>query len=67
MAGGKEAVYRVVPGVEDDKEKIIEELKQIEIKENDAVIGVSSSGSTPYVVFGNRVCKECRVFYCCSC
>ncbi|HAK46615.1 MAG TPA: N-acetylmuramic acid 6-phosphate etherase [Spirochaeta sp.] len=52
IAGGPEAVYRVVPGVEDDTEKVIEELNQIKINANDAVVGISSSGSTPYVVSG---------------
>ncbi len=58
LAGGPEAVYRVITGVEDDTEEIIKELKKLNLTSRDAVVGISSSGSTPYVVSGVKYAKK---------
>lgn len=49
LAGGQEALTRSVSGAQDDKHMGVEELKGIGFSAQDALIGISSSGSTPYV------------------
>ena len=49
IAGGKEALTKSVGGAQDDKAMGIEELKGINFTANDVIIGISSSGATPYV------------------
>jgi N-acetylmuramic acid 6-phosphate etherase len=49
IAGGDPALKKVLPGVEDDDKTVLSELEEIGLQSNDAVFGISSSGSTPYV------------------
>ncbi len=49
IAGGDPALRRVLPGVEDDDKTVLTELEEIGLQAEDAVFGISSSGSTPYV------------------
>ena len=58
LAGGPEAVYRVISGVEDDVDKVIDELAELNLTSSDAVVGISSSGSTPYVVSGMKYARN---------
>lgn len=59
MAGGQKAMYVAVEGAEDSRELALEDLKNIELTENDALIGIAASGRTPYVIsaleYGNKV------------
>ena len=50
MAGGEKAFIKAVEGAEDSKTLGIEDLKRINLNENDVVIGIAASGRTPYVV-----------------
>lgn len=50
MAGGMGAMTKAVEGAEDSKEMAIEDLKKIELTENDIVVGITASGRTPYVL-----------------
>lgn len=52
IAGGDSAIRKAVESAEDDPEKAWKELKIFGINENDAVIGIAASGTTPYVVGG---------------
>lgn len=52
IAGGNPAVYKVIPGVEDDTYEIERELKEKKISIKDVIIGITASGSTPYVLSG---------------
>lgn len=49
VAGGQEALTRSLSGAQDDKAMGVEELKAIGFCREDVIVGISSSGSTPYV------------------
>jgi len=50
IAGGRDAVFRSVEAAEDDGEAAGVELARLGLDEGDLVVGVSASGSTPYVL-----------------
>lgn len=58
MAGGENAFVKAVEGAEDSKTLAVEDLKRIELKDNDIVIGIAASGRTPYVIGGIEYAKE---------
>ncbi|QEG37168.1 N-acetylmuramic acid 6-phosphate etherase [Bythopirellula goksoeyrii] len=49
IAGGPTAVLRAVEGAEDSPELAKQDLKNIELCSNDVVVGIATSGRTPYV------------------
>ena len=50
IAGGETALRNPVENAEDDIEKGWQELKERSVNENDTVIGIAASGTTPYVI-----------------
>lgn len=50
IAGGDYALRNAVENAEDDTKRGWEELKEFDINENDTVIGIAASGTTPYVI-----------------
>lgn len=50
MAGGTEAVLQSVEGAEDDEEKGAEAIAGAEINQDDVVIAVAASGTTPFTM-----------------
>ena len=52
MAGGMNAMFRAVEGAEDSRELCVEDLKKLELKKEDTVVGIAASGRTPYVIGG---------------
>lgn len=50
MAGGDKAIRKAVEFTEDNKELGWKDLQSQEINENDVVIGIAASGTTPYVI-----------------
>ena len=58
IAGGDEAIRRAVENAEDDHNQAWIDLKEQKINENDIVIGIAASGTTPYVIGGLRACNE---------
>lgn len=50
LAGGQKAMYVAVEGAEDSKELAIEDLKAVDLKPEDCVIGIAASGRTPYTI-----------------
>jgi N-acetylmuramic acid 6-phosphate etherase len=50
IAGGREAVFRSVEAAEDDAEEAVRVLARLGLCEADLVVGVSASGSTPFVL-----------------
>ena len=50
MAGGDPAMYVSVEGAEDDASQAAEDLHRLGPNENDVVLCVAASGSTPYVL-----------------
>ena len=50
IAGGVKAIYTSVEAAEDDSLNGVQEMEKLGLKENDIVIGVAASGSTPFVM-----------------
>jgi len=59
IAGGDPALKRVYAGVEDDDQTVLSELEQIDLQPEDSLIGISSSGGTPYVRAALEYGKRC--------
>jgi N-acetylmuramic acid 6-phosphate etherase len=58
IAGGKEAMYQPLEENEDDEKKVREELKGYNITDDDTLIGITASGSTPFVMSAIRYGNE---------
>lgn len=58
IAGGDEAIRMAVENAEDDKNQAWLDLQKNNISENDVVIGIAASGTTPYVISGLKKCNE---------
>lgn len=58
IAGGVEALTRAVEGAEDDPDRAREDLRHIALGPNDVVVGIATSGRTPYVLGGLRYARE---------
>ncbi|MGX6445969.1 N-acetylmuramic acid 6-phosphate etherase [Neobacillus sp. K501] len=58
MAGGEGAFLKAVEGAEDDPELGVADLKNLELTENDTVIGIAASGRTPYVIGALRYARR---------
>lgn len=52
IAGGERAFVKAVEGAEDSRELGREDLKNIQLKPKDLVVGIAASGRTPYVLGG---------------
>jgi N-acetylmuramic acid 6-phosphate etherase len=50
IAGGPGAMLRAVEGAEDSPELAAQDLKNIELCSHDVVVGIATSGRTPYVM-----------------
>lgn len=50
IAGGATAMLRAVEGAEDSPELAAEDLRKIELSSLDVVVGIATSGRTPYVL-----------------
>lgn len=58
IAGGDQAIRRAVEFAEDDLTQGWADLKEHNITENDFVIGIAASGSTPYVAGALEHCNK---------
>jgi len=50
IAGGRRAITRAVEGAEDSVRNAERELREKKLTRNDVVVGITASGTTPYVV-----------------
>ena len=69
VAGGATAFERPLEDAEDKPEEGVKDLKTVEVKKEDLVIGVAASGRTPYVLGGMEYAKSlgCHtVAICCN-
>lgn len=57
IAGGEKALTHAVEGAEDDVDAGWNDLSFFNISDNDFVVGLSSSGTTPYVVSAIQQCN----------
>jgi N-acetylmuramic acid 6-phosphate etherase len=58
IAGGDSAIRKAVEFAEDQHELAWQDLQNHQISPRDVVIGISASGSTPYVVYGLEYCRK---------
>lgn len=52
IAGGPEALTRAIEGAEDRPESGAHDLQQVRLSRKDVVVGIATSGRTPYVIGG---------------
>ncbi|NJB72249.1 N-acetylmuramic acid 6-phosphate etherase [Saonia flava] len=58
IAGGDSAIRKAVENAEDNKEQAWKDLLAHNISENDVVVGIAASGTTPYVIGGVQEAKK---------
>lgn len=58
IAGGYGALTRSIEGAEDHPEFGQRDLEQIAISDSDVVVGIATSGRTPYVIGGLRYARQ---------
>ena|SRR6218665_1568581 len=58
IAGGDKAIRRAVENAEDNTTQAWIDLQVHHIGQNDVVIGIAASGTTPYVIGGLEKCNE---------
>ncbi len=58
IAGGDTAIRKAVENAEDDLEQAWKDLQEFAINQDDVVIGIAASGTTPYVIGGLRKANE---------
>lgn len=58
IAGGKEAIVNSIENAEDNTTQGWKDLKAHHVSAADMVIGIASSGTTPYVISALKKCKE---------
>ncbi|MCA9261088.1 MAG: N-acetylmuramic acid 6-phosphate etherase [Planctomycetales bacterium] len=52
IAGGQRAMFRAVEGAEDSPTMAIQDLEEIGFSAKDVLVGIATSGRTPYVIGG---------------
>jgi N-acetylmuramic acid 6-phosphate etherase len=61
IAGGNQAMFHAVENAEDNTHQAWLDLKAFQITEQDVVIGIAASGTTPYVLEGLKACQENKI------
>ncbi|MEY2830222.1 MAG: hypothetical protein RIQ33_2080 [Bacteroidota bacterium] len=67
IAGGDAAIRKAVEFAEDDRQQGWLDLQLYGINENDFVIGIAASGTTPYVIGALQLCKKNNISTGCIC
>src|SRR5262245_5527034 len=62
IAGGYGALTRAVEGAEDDPENAAEDLKKVDFSFRDVLVGIATSGRTPYVIGGLKYARQMGAF-----
>ena len=65
MAGGDSAIRKAVEFAEDSTTQGWDDLKTHQISENDVVIGIAASGTTPYVIGALEQCNAHNIITAC--
>jgi N-acetylmuramic acid 6-phosphate etherase len=58
IAGGDTAIRKAVENAEDNATQAWIDLQPFNVNENDVVVGIAASGTTPYVIGGLQACNE---------
>lgn len=67
IAGGDSAIRKAVEFAEDDKDQGWSDLQEYKVGEQDFVIGIAASGTTPYVIGAVEKCRENNIQTACIC
>ncbi|MDG1896575.1 MAG: N-acetylmuramic acid 6-phosphate etherase [Fuerstiella sp.] len=62
IAGGDSALRKSAEGVEDHPEAAVEDLQAIGLSKADVIVGIASSGRTPYVIGGLEYARSVGAF-----
>jgi N-acetylmuramic acid 6-phosphate etherase len=62
IAGGYGALLKAVEGAEDHPEYAVEDLTRLQLSAQDVVVGIATSGRTPYVIGGLRHARQVGAF-----
>lgn len=62
IAGGYKALTSAVEGAEDRPDFAIEDLKNVQLSKADVLVGIATSGRTPYVIGGLEYAREVGAF-----
>jgi N-acetylmuramic acid 6-phosphate etherase len=62
IAGGYAALTSAVEGAEDRPELAVEDLKNVRLTDGDVVVGIATSGRTPYVIGGLEYAQSIGTF-----
>ncbi|MDA1232559.1 MAG: N-acetylmuramic acid 6-phosphate etherase, partial [Planctomycetota bacterium] len=62
IAGGRDALTRAIEGAEDDAHAAMAELMQLRLSNRDAVMGIATSGRTPFVLGALEYAKSVGAF-----
>jgi N-acetylmuramic acid 6-phosphate etherase len=65
IAGGDTAIRKAVEFAEDNQDLGWQDLQAHNINQNDVVVGIAASGTTPYVVGALKKCRENNVMTAC--
>ena len=58
IAGGEKAIQKAIENAEDSLTQGLKDLEVYKINENDVVIGIAASGTTPYVIGALQACRS---------
>ncbi len=58
IAGGDMAIRKAVENAEDNASQAWIDLQAFNVNENDVVVGIAASGTTPYVIGGLQACNS---------
>lgn len=62
IAGGDGALRTSIEGAEDNPQLAADDLKDIHVGKMDVVVGIATSGRTPYVLGGLAYARQCNAF-----
>ena len=62
IAGGDSALRKAAEGVEDHPETAVDDLQRIGLSKADVIVGIASSGRTPYVIGGLEYARSVEAF-----
>ena len=58
LAGGEEHLVEALEAMEDDEEDAFRQMELFKVSSKDFVIGISASGTTPFVLAGLKKCRR---------
>jgi len=58
LAGGEENLVLALEAMEDDEEDAWKQMQALQVSAKDFIIGISASGTTPFVLAGLKKCRE---------